>query len=92
MSYIDTMERELSLRALRQNPTEAINALEAGDRIVITRRNRPVADLVPHVSTRGVTPAELVTMLARTPIDTEWSQELAEQRSVVSRDVWKDEP
>ncbi|MFT4122562.1 MAG: hypothetical protein QM635_01880 [Microbacteriaceae bacterium] len=37
-----------SLRELRQKPVTLIDALEEREDIVITRRNRPITDLVPR--------------------------------------------
>ena len=84
------MARELSLRELRQNPTDAIDAVEDGEVVVITRRNRPVADLVPHRRRSGATPLEFRALIERTPIDLQWEQELLRQRAEESRDVWDD--
>ncbi len=83
------MERTLSLRELRQNPTSAIDAVESGEIIVITRHSRPIADLVPH-RTRGATPRALAALLGRVDVDVEWAQDLAAQRSEPTRDVWGD--
>ncbi|NLE97629.1 MAG: type II toxin-antitoxin system prevent-host-death family antitoxin [Propionibacterium sp.] len=85
------MARELTLRELRQNPTSAIDAVEDGEVVVITRRNRPVADLVPHRRRRGATPDEFAALLARTTVDDGWAEELAHQRSGESRDHWGDD-
>lgn len=85
------MERRLSLRELRQNPTRAIDALEEGDTVVITRRNRPVADLVPHIRRSGATPGEFLALLRMAPVDAEWAHELTAHRRAESRDVWGDD-
>lgn len=82
----------LPLRELRQNPTSAIDALEAGEAVVITRRSKPIADLVPHITRDGASPRELAAILERTRVDDEWEDELARQRAEESRDVWADEP
>lgn len=85
------MVRILPLRALRQNPTSAINALEEGELVVITRRNEPIADLVPHTAREGVSPRELAAVLERTRVDEEWADDLTRQRAEETRDVWGDE-
>lgn len=41
------MEQRVSLREVHQNLTRYVKAAEAGERIVITRRGRPVALLSP---------------------------------------------
>jgi len=85
------MVRTLPLRELRQNPTSAIDALEEGEVVVITRRNKPIADLVPHTVREGVSPRELVAVLERTRVDDEWADDLARQRAEETRDVWGEE-
>ncbi|MGC4173745.1 type II toxin-antitoxin system Phd/YefM family antitoxin [Demequina sp.] len=39
--------RSISVGELRQNPTEALAAVEAGESVVVTRHRRPIAKLVP---------------------------------------------
>ncbi|MGB4779399.1 type II toxin-antitoxin system Phd/YefM family antitoxin [Microbacterium sp.] len=85
------MVRVLPLRELRQNPTSAIDALEEGEVVVITRRNKPIADLVPHTAREGASPREFVAVLERTRVDDEWADDLARQRAEESRDVWGEE-
>jgi prevent-host-death family protein len=41
------MEQRVSLREINQNLTRFVRAAEAGERIVITRRGKPVALLLP---------------------------------------------
>lgn len=41
------MEQRVSLREINQNLTRYVKAAEAGERIVITRRGKPVALLSP---------------------------------------------
>lgn len=84
------MTRTLSLRELRQNPTSAMDAIEAGKVVVITRRNRPIADLVPHRPRAGATPRELAAMLTRAQVDAEWERDLAEQRGDRIRGLWNE--
>ena len=51
MSYNDqrghTMRHQISLREANQHLSRYIRSVEAGDELVITRRGRPVARLVP---------------------------------------------
>lgn len=42
-----SMEHRVSLREINQNLTRYVKAAEAGERIVITRRGKPVAFLSP---------------------------------------------
>ena len=79
------------MRELRQNPTSAIDALEAGEVVVITRRNKPIADLVPHTAREGLSPREFLALLERTRVDDEWGDDLARQRAEHTRDLWGDQ-
>jgi antitoxin (DNA-binding transcriptional repressor) of toxin-antitoxin stability system len=85
------MARELSLRELRQNPTGAVDALAAGEPIVITRNHKPIADLVPHTTHGGATPEAFAALLERHGPDPEWEADLTEHRAQKTRDVWGDE-
>lgn len=85
------MARTLSLRELRQNPTDAIDAVEDGEVVVITRHGRPIADLVPHARRTGATLVAVAEMLGRTEVDPDWASELRASRSKPARDVWGDD-
>ena len=39
---------EIGVRALRNNTSEVIAAVESGERVTLTVRGDPVADIVPH--------------------------------------------
>lgn len=55
---------EVASRELRNDTAGVLRKVEAGETVVITRRGKPVADLVPH-SARGrqwLTPAEVVSI------------------------------
>lgn len=41
---------EVGIRALKQNASEVVARVEAGEEITVTNRGRPVARLVPHTS------------------------------------------
>lgn len=88
---MDYMATELTLRELRQNPTSALDAVEDGEVVVITRRNRPVADLVPHRRRSGATPSEFAALLTNYTVDEGWAREFQDQRSEESRDPWGDD-
>jgi prevent-host-death family protein len=52
------MSVEVASRELRNDTAGLLRRVEAGERIVITRRGKPVADLVPHLTVqkpRGLT-------------------------------------
>ena len=40
---------EVGIRALKQNASEVVARVEAGEEITVTNRGRPVARLVPHI-------------------------------------------
>lgn len=55
---------EVASRELRNDTAGVLRKVEAGETVVITRRGKPVANLVPH-SVRGrqwLTPAEVVSI------------------------------
>ncbi len=39
--------RSITVAELRQNPTEALNAVESGETYIVTRHRREIARLVP---------------------------------------------
>jgi prevent-host-death family protein len=39
---------EVGVRALRNHTSEVIAAVESGERVVLTVRGNPIADIVPH--------------------------------------------
>ena len=44
----------VSIREAKNRLTELARLVENGDRVVVTRNGRPVIDLVPHQSRRGL--------------------------------------
>jgi prevent-host-death family protein len=77
------MSVEIASRELRNDTAGLLRRVENGEKIVITRRGRPVADLVPHqpVPGRGLTPAEVVEIREIASRDPTWGAELAEMRA-----------
>lgn len=79
-------------RELRNNVSDVLRRAERGERITITVSGRPVAELGPPASAgRGATFAQLHEMLARTPVDPEWADDLKRMRDedrAASRDPW----
>lgn len=59
------MEQRVSLREVKQHLTRYIKAAEAGERIVITRRGKPVALLSPVQGTQRSLSAEQEAALER---------------------------
>jgi prevent-host-death family protein len=74
---------EVASRELRNDTGGLLRRVEAGETIVITRRGRPVADLVPHKeqSGRWLTPSEVVEIREIASTDPTWGTELAEMRA-----------
>jgi prevent-host-death family protein len=65
------MNVEVASRELRNDTAGLLRRVEAGEKIVITRRGKPVADLVPHRRTisRWFTPDELVEVIEENAAD-----------------------
>jgi prevent-host-death family protein len=69
--YIRSMSVEVASRELRNDTAGLLRRVEAGERIVITRRGKPVANLVPHrpESSRWFTPDEVIQVVERNAAD-----------------------
>jgi prevent-host-death family protein len=64
LCYICSTIVEVASRELRNDTAGVLRRVEAGETIVITRRGKPVADLVPHrIEPRWVTREELLEIL-----------------------------
>jgi prevent-host-death family protein len=66
------MSVEVASRELRNDTAGLLRRVEAGERIVITRRGKPVADLVPHLTVekpRGLTLEDVLKIRAITAED-----------------------
>lgn len=50
------MVHEVSVREAKTHLSRLLKQVEDGERIVISRRGTPVADLVPHTQTRHARP------------------------------------
>lgn len=57
---------EVSIRELRNRGGDVVDRVAAGERVVVTRSGKPVAELRP-VRSGGVTAADLVTRWGRLP-------------------------
>jgi prevent-host-death family protein len=79
-------------RELRNNVSEILRRAEQGERFTITVAGRPVAELGPPARAgRGATFAELWQLLAETPVDAAWADDLRRMREedlANSRDPW----
>jgi prevent-host-death family protein len=47
------MPREISVRDLRNHTAEVVAAVRSGERLSLTVNKMPVADIVPHATTRS---------------------------------------
>lgn len=47
------MAREVSVRQLRNHTSEVVAAVRAGERLSLTVNRQPVADIVPHTTSRS---------------------------------------
>ena len=65
------MGRPVSIRELRNSTTKVIEDIENGVPLTLTVNKRPVADIIPHQSTRSpwVASSELRRIVAQTPAD-----------------------
>jgi prevent-host-death family protein len=77
------MNVEIASRELRNDTAGLLRRVEAGETVVITRRGKPVADLIPHRETasRGLTPADVLEIRRIASSDPTWGAELAEMRA-----------
>jgi len=79
--------KTLSVGQLRQNPTDALNSVADGETVVVTKHNRPIADLVPH-RRLGVSGIEAMARLRLLEVDADWLDDLRIARSAEDRDYW----
>lgn len=81
-------------RELRNNVSDVLRRAEQGERFTITVAGRPVAELGPLAGARrNPTMADLRRILAETPVDAGWADDLARMRDedrANSRDPWAD--
>jgi prevent-host-death family protein len=65
------MNVEVASRELRNDTAGLLRKVEEGERIVITRRGKPVADLIPHrpAISRWFTPDEVMEVVERSSAD-----------------------
>lgn len=70
---------EIGVRELRNQTSQVIDAVEAGERVVLTVRGVPVADIVPHGRrARWLSGAQLRERLADSAADPALADELDE--------------
>ncbi len=56
------MQHQISLREANQHLSRYIKTVEQGDELVITRRGKPVARLVPVATKRQLSPEQLAAL------------------------------
>ena len=83
------MNVEVASRELRNDTAGLLRRVEAGETMVITRRGKPVADLVPHTPKpgRGLTPAEVMEIREIASGDPTWAADLAKLREETTDDL-----
>jgi prevent-host-death family protein len=71
---------EIGVRDLRNRTAQVVAAVQAGERVTLLNRGRPVADIVPHIQrTRWVPGAWLAEQLAERQADHALAAELDQQ-------------
>jgi prevent-host-death family protein len=66
----DTADRDVSLRELRNNVSDVLRRVEAGERLRVTVDRRPVAELLPLPRRRRAVPwTEVVAALPQIQAD-----------------------
>lgn len=84
------MTETLPVGKLRQNPADYLRAVAGGARFVITSHRRPIADLVPHGETGGITGPELMRRLRKVHGDDTWLDQLrSDRQAVTGQDPWE---
>jgi len=80
---------EVASRELRNDTAGLLRKVEAGQTIVITRRGKPVADLVPHQpDERGwLSPADVIAIRETAAAEPGWAPFLKELREETSDDL-----
>lgn len=56
------MQHQISLREANQHLSRYIKTVERGEELIITRRGKPVARLVPVTSERQLSPEQLAAL------------------------------
>lgn len=78
----------VSMRELRNHTGRVIEAVDAGEQVVLTVHGRPVADIVPHETRSARRPAEtLLRELSQTPADPRFAADVADALGTTTDDV-----
>lgn len=80
---------EVASRELRNDTAGVLRKVEAGETVVITRRGKPVADLVPHrvQEPRWLTPADVIAIRESTSASAGWDPFLKELNRETTDDL-----
>jgi antitoxin (DNA-binding transcriptional repressor) of toxin-antitoxin stability system len=84
----------VSIAELRQNPTPAFDAVEAGNTVIVTRYRKEIGRIVPPRRRRPVSGEEVMAVMRATPLlpDDTWAADLAADRAAFDaqwRDPWE---
>lgn len=94
MCYAMVMSDHVGLREMRQQASELVRRVEAGEEIVVTVSGRPAARLVPVHPMRWRKGRE-IRQVFDTPTDPVWPVEHASRSDVLDdspRDPWTRQP
>lgn len=80
---------EVASRELRNDTAGLLRRVEGGETVVITRRGKPVADLVPHQGEgpRWLTPADVMAIRETAAPEAGWGPFLRELRAETTEDM-----
>ena len=83
------MTVEVASRELRNDTAGLLRKVEAGETVVITRRGKPVANLVPHPGRgpRWITPAEVLAIREIAAGDPTFADDLKKMREETTDDL-----
>lgn len=85
------MTRNVSIRELRNHTADVVAAVRRGESITLTTNREPVADIVPHMSSRDpwLPSSVLRELVARAPSDRRLLEDLGDVREslIEERDV-----
>jgi prevent-host-death family protein len=79
------MNREVSVRELRNHTADVVSAVRAGESLSLTVNRKPVADIIPHRSARSpwVPASSLRKLVAEAGADPGLLEDLADVRGAV---------
>ncbi len=88
------MAEVIAQRELRNQIGSVLLRAEHGERFTVTVNGRPVAELGPLSGSRSpAAPGRFAAIIAETPVDPAWAQELRVMRDedrAAARDPWRD--